>query len=230
MITSCQQVSAGKILMRWNSVPGATQYGVNISSDGTNYQRLGSVNDLGVYVSGLDKQRYWFTVQAYVNSVYQQPSNPVSIYISYAAAHVLAQPTLQMLDYTTQLENITVEEGQRAVFTLMNIEGTQPLSYQWYLDRNNGQGWQPISGATGSTYTIDSAEAYQNGFRYYCKITDANGVTVDTNPAVLTVVPTGTVVLPQTGDDSNPLALLGLVLLSLGGIAVMMRRKKKTTE
>ncbi|WP_146697775.1 T9SS type B sorting domain-containing protein [Geofilum rhodophaeum] len=60
-------------------------------------------------------------------------------------------------------------------------DGIAPYGYQWYFEGN------PISGATGATYTISNAEAADAG-AYSVVVSSSNaGVTCDSDPASLTV-------------------------------------------
>ena len=64
-------------------------------------------------------------------------------------------------------------EGQTATFYVI-AEGTG-LTYQWYINRNQGAGWKPIDGATGASYTTSVLKKEYDGFQYGCLITDATG-------------------------------------------------------
>src|SRR5690554_5942419 len=71
--------------------------------------------------------------------------------------------------------------GGTMVLTATASDGVAPYGYQWYFEGN------PISGATGATYTISNAEATDVG-AYSVVVSSSNaGVTCDSNPASLTV-------------------------------------------
>src|SRR5690554_6082133 len=71
--------------------------------------------------------------------------------------------------------------GGTMVLTATASDGVAPYGYQWYFEGN------PISGATGATYTISNAEATDAG-AYSVVVSSSNaGVTCDSNPASLTV-------------------------------------------
>jgi glucose/arabinose dehydrogenase len=90
---------------------------------------------------------------------------------------------------------VTVSVGQPATFTV-SASGTPPLSYQWQRNGTN------ISGATGLTYTLSSAQATDNGAGFRCRVTNAHG-TATSNAATLTVVtnapPAGSITQPAAG-------------------------------
>ena len=89
----------------------------------------------------------------------------------------------------------TVSVGAPATFSVSS-SGSAPLSYQW---QRNGA---PIAGATGSSYTLASAQAGDDGARFRCVVTNAYG-SATSNEATLTVVtntpPTATITSPAEG-------------------------------
>src|SRR5690554_4972892 len=71
--------------------------------------------------------------------------------------------------------------GGTMVLTATASDGVAPYGYQWYFEGD------PISGATGVTYTISNAEAADAG-AYSVVVSSSNaGVTCDSDPASLTV-------------------------------------------
>lgn len=75
---------------------------------------------------------------------------------------------------TTQPQATTVLDGQTATFSVV-ADGTAPLSYQWH---RNGL---PISGATGSTFTLSPATLADNGSVISVSITNAAGTVTSVN-------------------------------------------------
>ncbi len=64
---------------------------------------------------------------------------------------------------------------------------TRPyLTYQWQIDRNDGNGWVNIAGATATGYTTSTVDISCNGFKYRCVVSNSAG-TVTSNTALLTV-------------------------------------------
>ena len=93
-------------------------------------------------------------------------------------------PVVTAPSITTQPGNATVKVGETATFTIA-VNGTG-LTYQWQIDRNDGNGWVNIDGATAASYTTSTVDISCNGFKYQCVV--SNSVGTDTsNTAVLTV-------------------------------------------
>ena len=85
---------------------------------------------------------------------------------------------------TTQPGNATVKAGETATFTIA-ASGTG-LTYLWQIDRNDGNGWVNIDGATAASYTTSTVDISCNGFKYQCVVSNSAG-TDTSNTAVLTV-------------------------------------------
>ena len=130
---------------------------------------------------------------------------------------IVAQiPTIIVKQPTDQF----VVEGQRAEFS---IEATGAgLTYQWFINRNDGRGWRDIEGAIGTVYVTSVTDLECDGFQYGCLITDQYGNTLKSDVAVLHVskVP----VLPETGDSSTPMLWLAMSILSMA--CILLLRKK----
>ena len=94
---------------------------------------------------------------------------------------------------TTQPGNATVKVGETANFTIV-ASGTD-ITYQWQIDRNDGNGWANIDGATATSYTTSAVDISCNGFKYQCVVSNSAG-TVTSNTAVLTVTES----TPTKGD------------------------------
>lgn len=93
-------------------------------------------------------------------------------------------PDVTAPSITTQPGNATVKVGETATFTIA-ASGTD-LTYQWQIDRNDGNGWVNIAGATATSYTTSTVNISCNGFKYQCVVSNSAG-TVTSNTAVLTV-------------------------------------------
>ena len=112
-----------------------------------------------------------------------------TITITIEAAGITGAPSI-----TTQPGNEAVKVGGTATFTIA-ASGTD-LTYQWQMDRNDGNGWVNIAGATATSYTTSTVDISCNGFKYQCVVSNSVG-TVTSNTAVLTV--TG-----NTNPDPEP--------------------------
>ena len=98
------------------------------------------------------------------------------------------------------------------------------LSYQWYIDRQDGKGWMKIKGASEAEYTTQITTLDNDGYQYYCAVTTEDGVIFDSDTASLRVLKAAA--LPDTGDHSLYAAYMALLGLSLLGIASLKRYRK----
>ena len=94
-------------------------------------------------------------------------------------------PDVTAPSITTQPDNATVKVGETATFTIA-VNGTD-LTYQWQIDRNDGNGWVNIDGATAAIYTTSTVDINCSGFKYQCVVSNSAG-TDTSNTAVLTVM------------------------------------------
>ncbi len=85
---------------------------------------------------------------------------------------------------TAQPRSVSVTVGEKATFEV-TATGTD-VTYQWQIDRNDGNGFVDITGATGATYTTGVTDRDCNGFKYQCVLSNAAG-SVTTDTVVLTV-------------------------------------------
>ena len=102
-------------------------------------------------------------------------------------------PDVTAPSIATQPGNATVKVGETANFTIV-ASGTD-ITYQWQIDRNDGNGWANIDGATATSYTTSAVDISCNGFKYQCVVSNSAG-TVTSNTAVLTVTES----TPTKGD------------------------------
>ncbi len=100
------------------------------------------------------------------------------------AVNASQTPDVTAPSITTQPGNATVKVGETATFTLA-ASGTA-LTYQWQIDRNDGNGWVNIAGANEASYTTSTVNISCSGFKYQCVVSNSAG-TVTSNTAVLTV-------------------------------------------
>lgn len=121
-------------------------------------------------------------------------------------------------------QEVFVNVGGNATISVNELDAA---SYQWYVDCGNG--FAPIEGATGPSYTIPAAGLEHDGYRYCCVYVSANG---SSNQSPIFTLRVGALVdIPDTGDNSRLgiLGGLGLTVASLVALTackVLWRRKR----
>ncbi len=123
---------------------------------------------------------------------------------------------------TTQPKDQQILSGEQGTFAV-SAQG-EGLRYQWQIDRNDGKDWQNLPGATAASYTTSPAEEDCNGFQYRCVVRDALGNSETSAVAVLQVEKAP--VLPETGDNQQPILYLVLMLAGALGIITLKKRRK----
>ncbi len=104
---------------------------------------------------------------------------------------------------TAQPQNITLCTGGSNTFSV-TASGAN-LTYQWQLSTDGGTTYNPIGGATLSTYTVSSVTAGMNGYRYRCLISGSCPPSVTSAGAILTVVTS----LSITSQPSDVITCVG---------------------
>lgn len=123
------------------------------------------------YLEDLDNGAHTLTI------VYADGSAKTTFTV--AAEDKTEPPTIAM-----QPESQTANSGDKISFTIM-ANGTTPLICQWQVDKNDGNGWQNITGAVNASYTV-TADTVHNGYKFRCTVTNGAG-SVTSDEAVLTV-------------------------------------------
>ncbi|MBQ6951957.1 MAG: immunoglobulin domain-containing protein [Clostridia bacterium] len=118
-------------------------------------------------------------------------------------------------------QEVTVYEGERGTMT---VTATDAAGYQWYINRYDGRGYVPISGATSSTYITSAVTCDNNGFTYYCVVSNENG---DSQSPFFTLKVPEKMDIPQTGDNSNITLWFALMFLSIAGLAIIMKANRR---
>ena len=85
---------------------------------------------------------------------------------------------------TTQPADVSAVSGEKVTFTVA-AEGSG-LSYQWYYKKSGASDWSLWKSHTTATTTAVSNDTW-NGMQVYCKVTDQNGYSVNSNTATITV-------------------------------------------
>ena len=93
------------------------------------------------------------------------------------------------LDITTQpTAPADVQNGQEVSFSVA-AEGDGTITYQWQVDKKDGNGFVNIESATSTTYTISKVDkTIHNGYTYRCVVTsDVEERSITSNEVLLTV-------------------------------------------
>ena len=138
-----------------------------------------------IAVTGTEGQSITTTIKAIaVQNGMQDSSVETFTYTIKQDSQTPDVPVVTAPSITTQPGNATVKAGETATFTIA-ASGTD-LTYQWQIDRNDGNGWVNIDGATAAIYTTSTVDISCNGFKYQCVVSNSAG-TDTSNTAVLTV-------------------------------------------
>lgn len=144
-----------------------------------------------------------------------------------AELNVSARPAQEVntLKITKHPVDQQVTEGGSAVFTV-EAEGTEPLTYQWQVNRQDGNGFVELT-CTSNRLTITGAMLKEHGFTFRCMVADADGNRAVSKAAVLRVLKENVEpapAVPGTGDDT-PLGLL-VMLSGLSGFIILWMNKR----
>ena len=129
-------------------------------------------------------------------------------------------PTLPTITSPKANKTVTVAVGSTKT---LSVTAQNATSYQWYVNRNDGAGFGTIAGATNASYTTAAVSKADDGYKYYCIATNANG---STTSAIFTLKAS---IVPATGDNSALWLWTSLAVLSQTGLAAayLYRNKKK---
>jgi len=132
--------------------------------------------------------------------------------------------SINLLEITGQPADQYVAPGVHAQFTVTAVG--DGLTYQWYIDRNDGKGWCKLNGAVGKTYVTSATELGNDGFRYRCVIADAYGDQLTSDTGVLHVV----LELPGTGDAAAPMLWIAACGLSMMGMVLLLKHSRRMRQ
>lgn len=148
--------------------------------------RFRYITDVGTNLEGWYVDDIRFQNQAVVEMQSQLfNSNNVRIGVSDTFTIILAQNTCVPASINTQPANASVCLGSNVSFGVTTV-GTDN-QYQWQISTNGGASFTNITGATSSTYSVNTVSLSQNNYRYRVVVTNACPSSVTSTAAVLTV-------------------------------------------
>lgn len=112
-------------------------------------------------------------------------------------------------------KEVVVAPGEHGV-KIVEAEGA--VTYQWFVNRHDGQGYRRIPGATDPIYTTRAVKLEHDGFTYRCVATNAHGTA---HSPVFTLRVREADLPPRTGDESRTGLWLALMLASLAALAAL---------
>ena len=174
-----------------SSTEGATIYYTTDGSEPTITGGTTKQYKAPILVTGTEGQIITTSIKAIAVKSGMQDSSVETF--TYTIKQESQTPDVTAPSITTQPGNATVKAGETATFTIA-ASGTD-ITYQWQIDRNDGNGWVNIDGATATSYTTSAVDISCNGFKYQCVVSNSAG-TVTSNTAVLTVTES----TPTKGD------------------------------
>lgn len=140
-----------------------------------------------ISVTGVEGQSITMTITAI--AVRSDMQNSEAKAFTYTIAIPNTTPVVEAPIISVQPQSASVKAGEKATFTIM-ATGTD-VTYQWKIDRNDGNGFVDISGANNASYITGVTDKTCNGFRYQCVVSNSAGaVTTDTVTLTVTEEPT----------------------------------------
>ena len=188
--------------------------------------------------------------EPFVPSDYDAENDALVVPLTYAD-DVLGEPEPEPTapTITAQPQSATYRQGDEAKPLSVAAEG-DGLTFEWFTQTEDGA---VSTGVTNASFTPSTAQA--GTFAYFCRVTNADGLSADTSVATITVTanrepggdgsetpatdsgsgeehPTSQGDLPQTGDLLNPFVLVvlagvGVLLVAIG---LVSRHRSRTHE
>lgn len=118
-------------------------------------------------------------------------------------------------EITVQPSNATAEVGQTAQFSA-ECDASPAATYQWQVSTDGGQNWANVAEGTGgsgsgntTTYTTEVLAADDDGDRYRCVFTNANGSATTAEVALLMVIDQGSARFVGNAEGAQLIADIG---------------------
>lgn len=148
--------------------------------------------------------------------------NPVTVTIDTDHTATAYYRLVTQMTVTISPPSATIILGNSVSFTSNVIGGTPAYTYQWYVDSS------PAPSATSSAWTFTPATT---GIYYvFLKVTDSNGVTVQSDNARIAVVSppsVGGYTVPLAKGASTSQMAAYVALVSLFGLVLSLKKRKR---
>ena len=132
-------------------------------------------------------------------------------------------PDVNPLVITMHPADQMVTPGESAKFSIW--ANGDDVTYQWYINRNDGRGWVKLQGGTSAVHETSAADLAYDGFQYLCEVRDVHGNALCSNVAVLYVAAQPDI--PETGDEVNVMLLCALMMISGMGCLILMKKRRQ---
>ena len=165
-----------------SSTEGATIYYTTDGSDPG--VENGIVYTTPISVTGTEGQSVTTTIKAVAVKDGMQNSEAKTFAYIIEIPEIIVPPSVEKPVITSQPQNVSVKVGEQAAFAV--TASGEGMTYQWQIDRNDGNGFVDITGANSANYLSSTVDKDCNGFKYQCVISNAGG-SVTTEIVTLTV-------------------------------------------
>lgn len=179
-----------------SSTEGATIYYTTDGSDPG--VEKGIVYTTPISVTGTEGQSVTTTIKAIAVKDGMQNSEAKTFTYTIEIPEIIVPPSVEKPMITSQPQNVSVKVGEQATFAV--TASGEGITYQWQIDRNDGNGFVDITGANSANYLSSTVDKDCNGFKYQCVISNAGG-SVTTEIVTLTVTENTT---PQPTPEPTP--------------------------
>lgn len=179
-----------------SSTEGATIYYTTDGSDPG--VEKGIVYTTPISVTGTEGQSVTTTIKAVAVKDGMQNSEAKTFTYTIEIPEIIVPPSVEKPMITSQPQNVSVKVGEQATFAV--TASGEGITYQWQIDRNDGNGFVDITGANSANYLSSTVDKDCNGFKYQCVISNAGG-SVTTEIVTLTVTENTT---PQPTPEPTP--------------------------
>lgn len=165
-----------------SSTEGATIYYTTDGSDPG--VETGIVYTTPISVTGTEGQSVTTTIKAIAVKDGMQNSEAKTFTYTIEIPEIIVPPSVEKPTITSQPQSVSVKVGEQATFAV--TASGEGITYQWQIDRNDGNGFVDITGANSANYLSSTVDKDCNGFKYQCVISNAGG-SVTTEIVTLTV-------------------------------------------